>query len=151
MKQLFLAAALTAFPWASANAVDFNKDALKAMQQEGHKIVEEAEAGRPFKFRNLCLDTAGAKLVVKACNEKAASQKWRFDDQGRLVAHTGKCVAGAQLQNCGPGNVQKWHHDKKKRLVNAAKQCLEAEGDAPKAGARVAAVACSDSPNQVWQ
>jgi hypothetical protein len=151
MKQLFLLTALAVLPWASANAVDFNKDALKAMQQEGHKIVEEANAGKPFKFRNLCLDTAGAGLVVRACKEDAATQKWRFDDQSRLVADNGKCVAGAQLQNCGPGNVQKWTHDNSKRLSNAAKQCLQVQGDAPKAGAKVVAVACSDSPNQVWQ
>ena len=151
MKQLFFCAALAAIPWTSTNAVDFNTDALKAMQQEGHKIVEVTNAGTPLKIRNLCLDTAGAGLVVRVCKEDAASQKWLFDDQGRLVAHDGKCVAGAKLQNCGPGDVQKWTQDNSKRLANAAGKCLQVQGDAPKAGAKVVAGACSDSPNQVWQ
>ena len=152
MKQAFFLAALALLPGLSANAVDLNKDALKAMQQEGHKIVEEAEAGRSFKASgDLCLDTAGAGLVVRQCNKNAATQNWRFDGQQRLVANTGKCVAGSKLQNCGSGNVQKWHHDGKKRLANAAKQCLQVQGDAPKAGAKVVAVACSGASSQVWQ
>ena len=153
MKQLFPVTAFTlALAGASgANAVDFNKDALKSMQEEGHKIVEEAE-GRTYKTANgLCLDVDGASLVVAACDPKSKSQVWRIDGQGRLVAHDGRCVASDKLQKCGSGNAQKWKVDDKKRLANAAKQCLQPQGNPPKAGAKVSAAGCSKAANQVWK
>ena len=151
MKQVFLAAAVALAGVSSAHAVDFNKDALKSMQEEGHKIAEEA-GGRTYSTANgLCLDVAGAALVVAPCDPKSKSQVWQIDGQSRLVAHDGRCVAGDKLQKCGSGNAQKWKVDDKKRLSNAAKQCLQPQGNPPKAGARVAAAGCSKAANQVWK
>jgi hypothetical protein len=151
MKQRFMAAALAVAIAPFAAAVEFNKDALKSMQEEGHKIVEEAQ-GRAYRAAGgLCLDIAGGGLSVKPCDAKAKTQVWQIDGKGRLVAGDGRCVAGDKLQKCGSGNAQKWKVDGNKRLANAAKQCLQVKGSPPKAGAKVIAVACSKSPNQVWQ
>ena len=94
---------------------------------------------------------AGGGLAVKPCDAKSKSQVWQIDGQGRLVAHDGRCVAGDQLQKCGSGNAQKWQVDGRGRLANGAKQCLQAQGNPPKAGAKVVGAACSKAPNQVWQ
>jgi hypothetical protein len=122
------------------------------MQQEGHKIVEESQGRRAYKAAGgLCLDIAGAGLVVKTCNGNAKTQKWIMDDQRRLVAHDGRCVGGVQLQKCGGAPAQKWAHDGKKRLANDAKKCLQPQGNPVKSGATVMAVSCSKAPNQVWK
>ncbi len=156
-------AALMAIPSAMAQ---FNTDALKSMQKEGHKILEEAQAQseaeaqtqaqtpaqarRPYRLRgNLCLNAVGDGLTVSACDGRA-SQGWLFDAQRRLVAHTGQCVMGARLRQCGTGNGQLWRHDAQKRLVNDAGVCLQAQGNPPKAGARVVAARCSGAFTQVW-
>lgn len=150
MIQRLAAAALLASIGASAHALQFNKDALKAMQEAGHKIVEEADGATTFKGRgDFCLDTAGTGLVVRTCSD-AASQRWRFDDQSRLVAHTKQCVAGASLRECAAGDAQVWAHDDEKRLANRAGQCLEIQGT-PRSGAKVVTAACSDAPGQVWR
>lgn len=151
MKQAFVSAALAALLVPSAMAVDFNTDALKSMQEEGHKIVEEAQGKAYRTAGGLCLDVAGGALAVKPCDANSKSQVWQIDGQGRLVAHDGRCVAGDQLQKCGSGNAQKWQVDGRGRLANGAKQCLQAQGNPPKAGAKVVGAACSKAPNQVWQ
>lgn len=151
MIQRFAAVTLVAALGTSAHATQFNKEALKTMQEEGHEIVEESEGARQFQAQgNFCLDTSAKGLVVRACSE-AASQKWRFDDASHLVAHSGQCVAGATLADCSAGNVQSWTYDDAKRLVNGAGQCLQVKGSAPKAGARVVTAPCSDAASQVWQ
>ena len=128
----------------------FNTDALKSIQKEGHKILEEEQSKRAFKLSgNLCLDTAGATLTVRACSD-SATQDWRLDDQRRLVANSGQCVVGAVLRACGQSKNQLWRHDGQKRLINDAGTCLQAQGNPLKAGARVAAVACSKAASQVW-
>lgn len=135
-----------------AAAVELNTDALKSMQEEGMKIVEESEGGRPYKIgQGLCLDYAGAVMLVKKC-DNSATQKWRFDDKGRLAASDGRCVAGnAQLQKCGGGSGQQWQLDNRKRLANGDNQCLEVQGSNVAAGAKVHTTACSKSANQVWK
>lgn len=150
MIQRFAAAALVAAVGASAHAVELNKDALKAMQQQGHEIV--AEGARSFKAQgNLCLDTATNALVVKACSDEAASQQWQFDDQRHLVAHSGQCVAGARLADCGAESAHTWTHDETQRLANEAGQCLQVQGSTPTAGASVVTAPCSDAAGQVWE
>jgi hypothetical protein len=168
MKQRYLWGALLAAYLPAAGAVDFNTDALKSMQEEGHKIVEEEKGLRTFSLAGgKCLEASGepgkpgANLVVKSCNAKSDSQKWRFDDQGRLVSHGGTCVgvsgeagkpgANAVMQKCGGAKSQQWQHDGKKRLVNGLKKCLQAAGDPKKPGPNVVTDACGDSPNQVWK
>ena len=137
----------------SAHAVTLNTDALKSMQEEGHKIVAESQGARSFKsVGGHCLDSAGKALLVKNCSDKSAGQKWHFDDKKRLVAHDGRCVGGnAQLQNCGGAPAQQWQLDDKGRLANGAGKCLQPQGNPPKAGAKVSAMACDGSPQQVWK
>lgn len=151
MKQLFLLTAVTALLSAGAQGVELNKDAMKAMQQEGHRIVEESEGGRAYKAANgLCLDVAGEGLVVKKCKGDAKTQKWITDGQSRLVAHNGRCVDGAKLAKCSGAKTQKWKHEGK-RLANHNKQCLQAQGQPPKAGAKVVTNACNNkAAAQVW-
>lgn len=167
MKPFYLIAAgvLTALLTGGA-AAQFNPDALKKMQKEGHKIVEEqqaAEIAKPtavdkaagaqlarhaYRFgANLCLDARGV-LSVETCDGKAATQQWALDTGGRLVAHDGRCLAGASLVPCTGGAQQKWVHDKRGRLRNQEMQCLHARSGT--AGARVIAAPCSGAPAQVW-
>jgi len=138
---------------AGAQAVTLNKDALKSMQQEGHKIVEESQGGRVFKSNTgQCLDSAGKALLIKQCGNKVASQLWRFDDKGRLVAHDGRCIGGnAQLQKCNNNKEQQWKLDGKKRLAGGGGKCLQPQGNPPKAGSKIAAVNCSGAGRQVWK
>jgi hypothetical protein len=153
MKQVFLVTALLAATATGAQAVEFNTDALKSMQEEGHKIVEEAQAGRAYKAAgDLCLDIAGNGLVVRKCNAKARSQQWSMDGQGRLVAHDGRCVAGPQLAKCGAAKAQKWKHDGKQRLANQNNACLQVQSNPPQAGTRVVVAGCRDkAAAQVWK
>ena len=151
MKQAYAMAALTVVLGSAANAVEFNTDALKSMQEEGHRIVAESQGARAYKAAGgLCLDIAGAGLVINKCNAKAKTQMWNVDGQGRLVAHDGRCVAGSNLQKCGASKAENWNLDGQNRLANAAKQCLQIQGNPPKPGAKVVAAACNKSPNQVW-
>lgn len=158
MKQAYLAAGLLALYLPAAGAVDFNTDALKSMQEEGHQIVEEEMGMRAFKSASgQCLQDsnpgkAGAQVVTRKCNAKSSQQKWRFDDKGRLAAMGGTCLsagnkagAGAVTQACGSSKSQQWQLDGKKRLANGAGQCLEGQKDGS-----VATAGCSDSANQVW-
>ena len=159
MKQAYLWVSVLAIYLPAAQAVDFNKDALKSMQEEGHKIVANDAEMRAFKLPSgLCLQAAssgkaGASLLARKCNAKSNSQKWRFDKK-RLTNPAGVCIdvsggsksgAAAVMAKCGSAKSQQWKHDGKKRLVNGAKQCLEADG------AKVVAANCSNSPNQVWK
>jgi hypothetical protein len=152
MKQIFLLTALAVSLAQGAQAVELNKEAMKTMQQEGHKIVEESQGGRAYKAgNNLCLDTGGGGLIVRKCNGGAKTQKWKMDGQKRLVAHDGRCVAGAKLAKCGAGKAQKWKHDDNKRLSNQNKQCLQVQGSPPKQGAKVTVAACGNKvAGQTW-
>jgi hypothetical protein len=145
---------------ASGAAAQFNTEALKKMQKEGHKIVEEqqaAEAAKPagaplarhaYRFgANLCLDARGV-LSVETCDGRMASQQWAVDAGARLVANDGRCVEGGSLVECTGAETQKWLHDKRGRLRNRSMQCLQVRGGT--AGARVIAAPCSGVPAQVW-
>ena len=152
MKLKYILAGLLVACVSAVNAVELNKDALKSMQQEGHKLLEESSGGRAYKGAGgFCLDIAGAGMVVRSCNAKTKNQLWKLDGQSRLVAHNGQCVDGASLKKCGSGPTQKWSHDGKKSLANGKKQCLQIQGDKPKAGAKVVISACSGSANQIWK
>jgi hypothetical protein len=168
MKYAYICAGLLAAYLPQAGAVDLNTDALKKMQQEGHKIVEESKQWRSFSLHNgQCLqvggppDKVGANLVIRDCNPKANSQKWRFDEQGRLTSFGGTCVgvagdatkpgANAVMQACGGAKFQSWKHDGKQRLVNGLDNCLQAAGKADAPSGNVVTANCSGSPNQVWK
>jgi hypothetical protein len=152
MKLKYILAGLLVACVSAVNAVELNKDALKSMQEEGHKLLEESAGGRTFKGAGgFCLDVAGAGMVVRSCKADTKKQLWKLDGQKRLVAHNGQCADGAGLKKCGSGPTQKWSHDGKKRLANGKKQCLQIQGNKPKAGAKVIISACSGSANQVWK
>ncbi len=159
-----LLAGLLAALLAGGAAAQFNTDAMKKMQKEGLERLEAQKAPETVKpagsskavaarraYRsgaNLCLDARGA-LSVEPCNGKAASQQWSLDADRHLVAHDGRCLAGASLVKCGQGKFQQWTYDKRGRLRNDAGQCLQPRN--AKAGAPVSAAACSDAPAQLWQ
>ncbi|MEP4486748.1 MAG: RICIN domain-containing protein [Halioglobus sp.] len=152
MKPVVLVSTLLLAVAPLAGAVDLNKDAMKAMQQQGQNIVDESKDGRHYRAANgTCLDSKKSALVVNKCNDKTTSQKWKIDDKGRLLAHNGQCVAGIKLAKCGSAKNQKWKLDDKMRLVNQSKQCLEVPGKSPKAGTAVKTASCSKSKGQVWK
>ncbi|MBN7797833.1 RICIN domain-containing protein [Parahaliea mediterranea] len=161
MKHATLLAGLLGLWVAGAAAIEFNTDAIKKMQEEGEKIMEEEKAFRAFKLPNgQCLQAAGnpskagVKLVSRKCNDKAQNQKWQFDKQGRLASHGGACVglagdgkeagASAVLKNCGGAGDQKWSLDGAGRLHNKGGLCLEAQGG------QVQTAPCSKAANQKW-
>ncbi|MEP5569603.1 MAG: hypothetical protein ABJN62_17300, partial [Halioglobus sp.] len=111
MKRIIAFSTITLACVAPAHAVDFNTDALKSMQKEGHAIVAEAQAARVYKASNgQCLAFSASALVLANCNGKK-NQKWSLDGNSRLVASNGKCAGGAHLQACGNSKAQKWKHD----------------------------------------
>ncbi|MEH6584022.1 MAG: RICIN domain-containing protein [Halioglobus sp.] len=151
MKRIIAFSAITFTCIASVQAVDFNSDALKTMQEEGHAIVAESQAARAYKASNgQCLDFTDGTIVLSKCS-KSKSQQWSMDKSSRLVANNGKCIGGSSLQACGNAKGQKWALDASKRLANKAKKCLQPQGNPPKAGAKVVAVNCSKSAQQVWK
>lgn len=151
MKRIIAFSAVALACIAPVQAVDFNTDALKSMQKEGHAIVDEAQGARAYKASNgQCLDFSGSAIVLAKCSSNK-NQKWSMDGSSRLVAANGKCVGGAHLQACGNAKAQKWTHDSSRRLANQAKKCLQPEGNPPKSGARVVAANCSKSAQQVWK
>ncbi|RLQ23290.1 hypothetical protein DWB85_01685 [Seongchinamella sediminis] len=152
MKRIFFVSALALGLIGPAQAVEFNTDALKSMQEEGHKIVAEAQGARSYKASNgECLDFEGNGLVLAKCNAKKNSQQWTMDDKQRLVAHNGRCVGGSNLQDCNNAKAQKWTHDDKQRLISNARKCLQPQGNPPKPGAKVVAGNCSNSEQLVWK
>ncbi len=150
MKQLYPAAVLLLVTGTAGHAVELNTEALKKMQQEGHRIVAESMGPRAYRIADdLCL-AGGDVLSVEKCDSKAKNQQWESDDKGRLVSHDGQCIAGNKLKKCAGGKVQIWTHDDKGRLVNEAQQCLQVQGKSPKPGAKVVTAKCSGSRSQVW-
>jgi hypothetical protein len=155
MKQTYLLAGLLGLCAAGVGAIELNTDAMKKMQEEGHKIVEEQQGARMLKLPNgRCLQAAGGNLVSAKCNDKASNQKWYFDDKGRLANQEGGCVsaegggknagANAIVQQCSGAGAQKWKLDGAKRLVNEHGMCLQANGD------NVVTAQCSKNANQKW-
>ncbi len=168
MKETYFLAGLLALYLPAAMAVEFNTDALKSMQEEGEKQLQEEKSMRTFRLSTgLCLHAAGepgkpgANLTVDKCDGKSNRQKWRLDDEGRLASQAGTCVgvageakkpgSNAVLQNCGSAKAQQWKLDGKGRLVNGLGRCLEASGDGKKAGGNVVSAECKESPTQVWK
>ena len=168
MKTVSLVLTLAAVCASAALAVDFNKDALKKMQEEGHEIVDQEQGLRAFRLAsNLCLhaakpDKAGSKLQAAKCKPKSDNQKWQFDDKERLANKGGLCLgiggkakkagATAELQKCGDANHQRWTLDDKGHLVNGLGNCLQAADEGTKAGAKLESRPCDDkSAAQTWE
>ena len=168
MKPVSLVLALAAVCTSAALAVDFNKDALKKMQEEGLAIVDQEQGLRAYRLgSNLCLHAAkpkkaGSKLQAAKCKTKSDNQKWQFDDQERLANKDGLCLgiggkakqagARAELQKCGDAKHQRWTLDDNGHLVNGLGNCLQAAGDGTKAGADLESRPCDNtSPAQTWE
>ena len=152
MKRIFFVSAMSLAFIVPVQAVEFNTDALKSMQEKGHEIVAEAQGARSYKASNgECLDFKGNGLLLAKCNGKVNSQQWTMDDKQRLVAHNGRCVGGSNLQECSNAKAQKWTHDDKHRLISKAKKCLQPQGNPPKSGVKVVAGNCSNSDHLVWK
>jgi hypothetical protein len=167
MKTVSIALAIAGICASAAFAVDFNKDALKKMQEEGHNIVDQEQGLRALRLAsNLCLhaakpDKAGSKLQVAKCKPKSDNQKWQFDDKGRLATKGGVCLgiggeaqkagATAELQKCGGAKHQRWTLNDKGHLVNELGNCLQAAGQGTKAGAKLESRPCGKSPAQTWE
>ncbi|TXS90736.1 RICIN domain-containing protein [Parahaliea maris] len=158
MKHRFLIPGLLALCTAGAYAIDLNKDALKKMQEEGHKIAEGEGNFRSFGLPNgQCLQAAGdpskagVNVVVRKCNDSANNQKWQLENQ-HLKSHGNLCVAvGSEAQKpgsnvvlkaCGGGKEQKWSLDGQGRLKNGFEHCLQANNG------NVVTAACSGSGQQ---
>lgn len=151
MKRIILFSTIAFVCIAPTQAVDFNTDALKSMQKEGHAIVAEAEAPRVYKASNgQCLAFAASALILANCNGKK-NQTWSLDENNRLLAANGKCAGGSHLKACDNSKPQKWKYDSSQRLINQAKKCLQPEGNPPQKGARVVAANCNKSARQVWK
>ncbi len=155
MKQTYLLAGFLCLYATGAAAIELNTDAMKKMQAEGHKIVEEQQGARLLKLPNgQCLQAAGGAVVTSKCNNKASNQKWHFDDNERLVNQEGNCVSAegggknagekAILQQCSGSGAQKWKLDGAKRLVNQHGMCLQPQGG------NVVTAQCSNAANQKW-
>jgi hypothetical protein len=160
MKYASLWIALFGLISTAAAAVELNTEAMKKMQKEGHKILEEETALQPMRLANgKCLQAAGApgkagvNLVNRKCNAKAKNQLWLLDEQGRLNNRADACVAvagkdpgsNAVMKQCSDAKDQQWRLDDEKRLVNAQGLCLQAKG-----GNMIAAT-CTDNANQQWR
>ena len=122
-KHGFITAGILGLCMATANAVDLNTDALKKMQEEGDKIIEQEKGMRMLRMANGNCLTAGGKP-----GQPGAS-----------------VVAQKVLQNCAGNPQQKWALDKQKRIAGRAGLCLQANGG------NVVAAACSGANNQKWQ
>jgi len=148
---------------AGANAVKLNPDAMRAMQEEGERKLQQAMQPRAFRLSSgLCLQRGGdGNVFAGACAAKNAAQKWHFDKHGRVVHNSGTCLAVAGkpgspgsnvvTQGCGKSAHFKWKPQKNGQLVNAGKACLQAVGNINKSGANVNLGGCKAGPAQVWK
>ncbi len=158
MKPRFLIPGLLALCTAGAYAIDLNTDALKKMQEEGHKIVEDEGKFRSFTLPNgQCLQAAGdpskagVNVVVRKCADSANNQKWQLESP-HLKSHGNLCVAvggeaqkpgsNVVLKSCGGSKDQKWSLDGQGRLKNGFDHCLQANNG------NVVTAACSGSAQQ---
>ncbi|WP_006786620.1 RICIN domain-containing protein [Thiorhodospira sibirica] len=145
----------------SAQAIKFNPDALRSMQEEGLKIANQLHTERPYRLGGQCLHLEGdlqnfpANVVLQPCND-SAHQRWRFDEHSRFRNQSGACmtvqgenaIAGA----CGEGDPFIWTLGTNGQMTHKASgQCLSAHGDASKPGTNVGIAACNGNGAQLWQ
>ncbi len=132
---------------------------------------------RSLEYRSLrneggkCLDIHVEDLVTNAgrvqiweCNNEI-QQRWKFDDQGRLVNEGGKCLdvhvedlkkdgGKVQIWDCNNEIQQRWKLDKQGRLVNGGGKCLDIHiDDLNKDGGKLQIWECQAKPkaNQQWK
>jgi hypothetical protein len=154
---LVLAAAASA-----AYAVKFNPEAMQTMQQAGSQIAAQAMSLRPYRLPSgKCLNVNGnlqkfpANVAIADCNG-SPNQNWRFDDTGRLVNESGRCLGAAGNLNvgvadCGDGPPFKWQPGPDGRLTHSSGRCLAVQGDPNAAGSNVHVADCTGGANQQWR
>ncbi len=157
MKEAYLAAGLLALYLPFAGAIDLNKDAMKAMQEEGERIIAADQGSLLRSSNGKCLhdsnpDKAGSVLTLRGCDSKSPGQKWWPDDRGRLAGPGGMCVtvkgkagSAAATEKCSGVKTQKWQLDGKNRLTDGAGLCLSG------VDSKVVSAGCSNAPDQVWR
>ena len=151
----------------AAHAVKFNPEAMRAMQQEGKKIADQALSLRPYRLPSgKCLHVAGdlqtfpANVVVWEC-AAIPNQNWRFDESGKLLNESGRClgVAGDATvsdENVGVGDCAdipnfQWRPGTDGSLIHSSGKCLTAAGDIAVLGTNVIVTACAGAPSQQWR
>lgn len=126
---------------------------FKSFQSEGGKCLD-------VNIEDLVKD--GGKVQIWDCHN-AIQQRWKFDDQDRLVNEGGKCLdvyvedlakdgGKVQIWECNDQIQQKWNLDKKGRLVNKGGKCLDVDiNELTKNGGKVQIWSCNDQKNQRWR
>ncbi len=154
-----LAAMLLLAP--SAQAVKFNPEALRTMQEEGLKIANQLHTERAYRLGEQCLHLEGdlqnfpANVVLQPCND-SAHQRWRFDEHSRFRNQSGACMTvqgdNALAGACGEGDQFIWTLGTQGQMtLKSNGQCLTAQGKTVKAGANVGLAGCKGSATQIWQ
>lgn len=127
--------------------------AHKSVQSVGGKCLE-------IKIEDLFKD--GGSVQIWECNGEI-QQRWKLDDQSRLVNEGGKCLdvhapdmatdgGKVQVWECSDVPQQKWTLDEHGRLVNGGGKCLDIHApDMTTDGGKVQIWECSDVDNQQWK
>lgn len=132
------------FGTVSVQAVQFNVEGLKNLQDKGLELANQADNLRALKTGDdKCLHVAGSVnavnqgIKVVTCNGNI-NQKWRTDDQSRLVNAGGFCLTyagklnkpGGQLrtEDCTAANSQNWRINEIGQIVSKTELCIDAGG-----------------------
>lgn len=146
-------------------AMQFNLEGMQELQERGLKLAELADQLKRLALigsePRQCLEIVGAitnpnqEVRIAPCNTEHR-QKWKFDEERRLVSAGGTCLdikgnpatPGTPLKSevCRKGERQVWRQNENGRLLNHANLCLDASDN------RVAMRPCSpEAPRQRWQ
>jgi len=121
-----------------------------------------SETGKCLDIHIEDLVKDGGRVQIWECNNKT-QQRWKFDDQDRLVNESGKCLdvhvddlnkdgGKVQIWECSDEIQQKWKLDKKGRLVNKGGKCLDVDAnELTKDGGKVQVWECRNEKNQQWK
>ncbi len=162
-KAIFLTASLCLGLGVSPiHASKFNLEGMKELQETGKSLAEQAEnlqrvvvlddeRGENVVKDNgvidgKCIEVMGSltkenqKVVMRKCKDEMV-QRWRFDDQQRMVNAGGMCLGyrgnptqpgtGLKTEKCQQGERQVWRRNDEGQLVNTAQLCLDGRGEDP--------------------
>lgn len=158
MKKIIVLALVLSGATSAALAVKFNPEAMKAMQQEGNKIADQALKLRPYRLpTGQCLHAGGdlktfpANVIALNCNG-TPNQNWRFDTAGKFLNQSGRCLEVAEKQNvriaaCADVPRFKWKPGTDGRVSHASGLCLTANIQT----SNVVVTPCKGGANQQWR
>jgi hypothetical protein len=118
--------------------------------------------GKCLDVNLLDLVKNGGKIQVWECNGEI-QQRWKLDNQSRLVNEGGKCLdvdvnelkkdgGKVQVWECNNEIQQKWRFDDKGRLVSGGGKCLDVDAAQLKQdGGKVQVWQCNNEPQQKWK